>query len=57
MNSNITILIIKYEIKLWLKIRFKEVKIKSEDNDDYANKSDTFKSLLKKIWWLESNSN
>ena len=44
-------------IKLLLKLTFKKVEIKSEDNDDYENKEDTFKSLLRKICWLESNSN
>ena len=44
-------------IKLLLELRFKKAESKEEDNDDYENKDDNFKSLLKKICWLESNSN
>ena len=44
-------------IKLLLKLRFKEDETKTEDNDDYENKDDNFKSILKKLCWLESNSN
>ena len=44
-------------INLLLELRFKKAETKSEDNDDYENKDDNFKSLLNKICWLESNSN